>query len=96
MKKSITVSKISKLKTDMDKRKSDFDKKMQDLKVQLTQQTKLIGEAQLELETLNANDIRVKLRGHCKALEIGGETVNVSYPWFRKILIDTFDILKLL
>jgi hypothetical protein len=30
MKKSITVSKIAKLKTDMDKRKSDFDKKMQD------------------------------------------------------------------
>lgn len=45
------------------------------------------------LESMNANDIKVKLRGPCKASEIGGETIRVSYPRVQKILLDVWDIL---
>lgn len=52
-----------------------------------------VSNGAFELEALNANDIKVTLRGPCKALEIGGETIKVKYPRVKKILLDVLDIL---
>jgi cytoskeletal protein CcmA (bactofilin family) len=52
-----------------------------------------VSNGSFELESLNANDIKVKLRGPCKGLEIGGETINVKYPRVGKIFLDVVDIL---
>ena len=46
-----------------------------------------------EVETLNANNIKIKLGSNCRAEEIGGGTIQVRYPRVRKILVDIGEIL---
>lgn len=53
----------------------------------------LNSRGSFDLESMNANDIRVKLAGPCNVAEMGGETIRVQYPRIKKLFMDMLDIL---
>jgi cytoskeletal protein CcmA (bactofilin family) len=52
-----------------------------------------VSRGAFQVGTLNANDINIKLYGSCRAEEIGGERIEVFYPWYKRLFTDIIDAL---